>query len=116
MVLAQEHIGWVLSDVLVLAQPHEVFKSFLLFEEHFKFSSDHLLPKELTLSLVNPTNSAILRTMPGSMEIVTLNTPEEKRTAPSISRLCMGSVLLQSLCTMALDSSLQNDVTFNFFT
>ena len=62
---------------------------------------------ELTLSLVNPTNSAILSTMPGSMEIVTLNTPEEKRTAPSNSRLCIGSAVLQSRCTMAFDSSLK---------
>ena len=69
---------------------------------------------ELTLSLVNPTNSAILRTMPGSIEIVTLNTPEEKRTAPSNSRLCMGSVLLQSLWTMAFDSSLQNYVLISW--
>ena len=62
---------------------------------------------ELTLSLVNPTNSAILSTMPGSMEMVTLNTPEEKRTAPSNSRLCIGSAVLQSRCTMAFDSSLK---------
>ena len=63
---------------------------------------------ELTLSPLNPAYSAILRTIPGSMDIVTLNTAEEKRTEPSNSRLCIGSVLLQSLWTMALASSLKN--------